>query len=153
MCFATVIFLLFVFPLASVAAEVFLSSSSVRLVPLVGRWFVFWAAGMRLFIAGVRQVAQPRFTAEEIFGIKEPKSLAIVQELGFANLSMGTLGILTIFRPDWVMAGAIVGVLYYALAGAGHLSQQHKNAKEKVAMISDAFAVVVLFAFMIGAIG
>ena len=33
------------------------------LMPLVGKWFVFWAVGARLFIAGIRQVIQPAFTA------------------------------------------------------------------------------------------
>jgi hypothetical protein len=32
---------------------------------LVGKWFVFWAAvGVRLGLAGLRQILQPSFTAE-----------------------------------------------------------------------------------------
>jgi hypothetical protein len=28
-------------------------------MPLVGRWFVFWAVGARLLLAGLMQVARP----------------------------------------------------------------------------------------------
>lgn len=93
MYLAAVLLLLVILPLASVAAQFFLSRHAVDAVFLVGRWFAFWAVGIRLFTAGVRQVIQPRFTAEEIFGAYENGSLALVREIGFANLSMGTLGI------------------------------------------------------------
>jgi hypothetical protein len=43
-----------------------------------------------------------------------------------------------------VIPAAIVGGLYYAFAGLGHLPQKDKNAKENTAMISDGFAAVVL---------
>ena len=33
---------------------------------LVGRWFVFWAVGVRLSLAGLRQFLQPAFTARQI---------------------------------------------------------------------------------------
>jgi len=76
---ATVVLLLLVLPLGSVAIEAARSASAVAYITLLGKWFVFWAVGVRLFIAGVRQVFQPSFTAVEIFGIHEPKTLAIVR--------------------------------------------------------------------------
>jgi len=93
MYFASVILLLVVLPIVSIAAEAALSHHAMNMA-LVGRWFVFWGVGVRLFLAGVRQVVQPRFTAEEIFGIHDTGSFAIVREVGFANLSMGFLGVL-----------------------------------------------------------
>ena len=114
---------------------------------LIGRWWTFWAVGIRLFTAGIRQVVQPRFTAEEIFGILDTSALPIVREIGFANLSVGTLGICSIFRPSWVIPAAIVGGLYYGFAGLGHLPQKNKNAKEFTAMTSDGFAAIVLAVF------
>jgi hypothetical protein len=92
---------------------------------------------------------QPPFTAEEIFGIRDTSSWPIVREIGFANLSMGALGICSIFRPGWVIPAAVVGGLYYGLAGLGHLPQQKKNAKEYTAMISDGFAAVILAVFVL----
>jgi hypothetical protein len=96
--FIAVILLLLIFPVASVLTESALSGYTANILGLTGKWFVFWAAGVRLFTAGLRQVVQPKFTAEEIFAIHDLGSFAIVRELGFANLSMGLLGICTIFR-------------------------------------------------------
>jgi hypothetical protein len=144
--FAVVILLLLIFPVASVITESAVSSYSVSLA-LIGKWFVFWAVGIRLFVAGARQVLQPRFTAQEIFKLDDRRSFVIVRELGFANLSMGLLGICSIFRVGWLIPAVIVGGLYYGLAGAGHLFRPEKNAKEYTAMISDWFVFLVLLVF------
>jgi hypothetical protein len=144
MYFAVVILLLLIFPVASVVVDAATSGNTVSVLSLMGRWFVFWAVGVRLFIAGARQVIQPRFTAEEIFGIHDAASFPILRELGFANLSIGLLGICSGFRPAWIVPAAIVGGLYYGLAGIGHVFHKNKNAKEYTAMISDGFVFVVL---------
>lgn len=149
MYFASVLLLLLVFPLVSISAEAIRYGHSIMDMGLVGQWFVFWAVGARLFIAGARQVLQPSFTAVEIFEIHEPKALAIVRELGFANLSMGLLGLSSLWHKQWLIPAAIVGGLYYGLAGLGHIPQPHKNAKEYTAMISDGFAFLVLLAFVL----
>jgi hypothetical protein len=149
MYFATVILLLLIFPVASVTIEALRFGQALSLMFLIGKWFVFWAIGVRLFIAGARQVVQPQFTAEEIFGIRDRGSFAIVREVGFANLSMGLLGMCSIVRPDWIVPAAIVGGLYYGLAGAGHIFHSNKNAKENVAMISDGFIFLVLLVFVV----
>jgi hypothetical protein len=149
MYFAVVILLLLIFPVASVITELAVSSGTFNVLFLIGRWFVFWSVGVRLFIAGVRQVVQPRFTAEEIFGIQDGASFPIIRELGFANLSTGLLAIWSVFRPGWVVPAAIVGGLYYGLAGVGHIFQKRKNAKELTAMISDVFVFLVLAVFVL----
>jgi hypothetical protein len=149
MYFASILVLLLMFPLASIAAEAIRFGHSFTDMGLIGKWFVFWAVGVRLFLAGVRQVLQPSFTAVEIFDIHEPKALAIVRELGFANLSMGLLGLCGLWHKEWLIPAAIVAGSYYGLAGLGHVPQPHKNAKEYAAMISDGFAFLVLVAFVI----
>jgi len=149
MYFAVVILLMLVFPVASVITEAALSPNAVNIILLVGKWFVFWAVGVRLFIAGLRQVIQPEFTAKEIFGIQDRASFAIVREVGFGNLSMGLLGICSLIRGGWVVPAAIVGGLYYGLAGAGHIPQKNKNAKEYTAMVSDGFIFLVLAVFVL----
>jgi hypothetical protein len=149
MYFIIVILFLFVFPLVSVAIETFRFNETLTNLVLIGRWWTFWAVGVRLFLAGIRQVVQPRFTAEEIFAIPDPSALPIIREIGFANLSMGTLGICSIFRSEWVIPAAIVGSLYYGFAGLGHLPQKNKNAKEYTAMVSDWFAAGILAWFVL----
>ena len=116
MYLASIVLLLFVLPAGCVIGQMLWFAGAADVMLLVGKWFVFWAVGVRLFIAGVRQVAQPQFTAESIFEIKDRAAFAIVRELGFANLSTGTLGLANLAVPAWVVPAAIVGGLFYGLA-------------------------------------
>lgn len=149
MYLALIALLLLILPVASIAVERTLTAPSVGVVFLVGKWFVFWSVGVRLFVAGVRQILQPRFTAEEIFAIRDPGSFAIVREVGFANLSMRILGICSVVRLGWIAPAAVVGGLYYGLAGVGHLLRSGRNTKEYIAMFSDFFIFLVLLAFLL----
>ena len=68
-----------------------------------GQLHVFWAVGVRLFIAGLRQIVQPRYTAETILGVKDPDATLIVRELGFANTAIGSAGLGSIYLAGWVL--------------------------------------------------
>jgi len=146
---AGVILLMVIGPALSVAIEAAASHHAVSIFALTAKWFVFWVVGIRLFTAGVRQALQPRFTAAEIFEVHDPASHPIVREVGFGNLSMGTLGIFSLYRPGWLVPAAIVGGLYYGLAGLLHVSRKGKNVIEQTTMISDAFAFVVLLVVVV----
>jgi hypothetical protein len=91
----------------------------------------------------------PTITAQEIFGIHDRGSFGIVREVGFANLFMGLLGICSVFRIGWIVPAALVGGLYYGVAGVGHIFQKGKNAKEYMAMVSDGFVFLVLTIFVL----
>lgn len=143
-----IVLLLFLLPTGSVVVEVLLSHGRADVMLLVGKWFVFWAVGVRLFLAGVRQVAQPQFTAKSIFEIEDSASFAIVREVGFGNLAMGALGLASLIVCGWVVPAAFVGGLYYGLAGLGHLVRGHRNFAGRTAMISDFLMFVVLAAFV-----
>jgi len=147
MYLVAVILLLLVFPAGSVVVEAFAHGGNADLIHLIGKWFVFWGAGVRLFIAGLRQVARPRLTAEDIFALKEPAADAIVREIGFGNLAMGTLGLLTLPFASFLVPSAIVGGLYYGLAGLGHAFRK-RNAEGQIAMISDFFIFAVFAVFV-----
>jgi NhaP-type Na+/H+ or K+/H+ antiporter len=96
----------------------------------------------------VTQTFRPQFTAQSIFEITDQGALAIVREVGFANLAMGALGLASLFKPGWVVPAAIVGGLYYGLAGLGHLMRKTRNFKEQTALVSDLAIFVLLAAFV-----
>jgi hypothetical protein len=133
--------------MGSIAYEVTYLHSSAPLLFLIGKWFTFWAVGARLFMAGLRQAVQPRFTAHEIFKLEDDSAFPIVREIGFGNLAMGSLGLATLFRPAWLLAGALVGGLYYGLAGLLHLFGKKRNLNENVALISDLAVALVMLGF------
>lgn len=145
MYFATVAVLLFILPGICIAAQ---SMHGNLTLLLAGKWLCFWAVGVRLLIAGIRQIVQPRFTASEIFGLTDYSAFPIVRELGFANVCMGLVGVCVLARLDWLVPASLAGGLYYGFAGVGHIFDSHRNAKENVAMFSDLWVFVLLAIFL-----
>lgn len=143
MYYAVVACLMFLFPAASIAAEATMYGVTLDF-PLIGRWFVFWSVGVRLALAGLRQIVQPMYTAKEILGVDGEDSLILVRELGFANLAIGAIGLVSFLRPEWQLAGALAGGIFYVLAGVNHLVGRGRNRLESVAMVSDLFVGLIL---------
>jgi hypothetical protein len=117
-------------------------------IDLIGLWFVFWAVGVRLGLAGVRQILRPEFTARDIFKLEGEGPLAIVRELGFANLAIGIVGLLAVRFAAFVLPAAIYASTFYAAAGAMHVSESKRGRNANVAMLSDLFAALVLAGFV-----
>ena len=152
MYIAIVAILMFILPVACIASEVLSGSTPLSLL-LVGKWFVVWSVGARLLLAGLRQIFQPRYTAEVILSLKSTESLVLVRELGFANVAIGLLGAGSAFFPAWRPAAALAGGVFYGLAGANHVLRPHRGRLENVAMVSDLWAAVVLLASFIAMFG
>jgi Family of unknown function (DUF6790) len=152
MYFTAILLLMLVLPVASVVADALASQGAPDLTLLIGKWFTFWSVGVRLFMAGVMQVFRPQFTAQSIFNIKDDAALGLVREIGFGNLAMGTLGLLSSAKPEWIVPAAIAGGLYYGLAAFGHLLRKDRNFKEQAALVSD-FAIFALLAWFVVARG
>jgi hypothetical protein len=143
-----VVALLFIVPMVFAAGQLLLNPHGIHgvvaIIPIIAKWYVFWAVGVRLGVAGLRQVVQPRYTAVTILGINSEDSLLVVRELGFANVAIGSVGLATLFAPSWLIAGALAGAIFYGLAGINHLLHRSRNKLQNVAMVSDLFASLVL---------
>jgi len=116
---------------------------------LVGKWFIFWAIGIRLFTAGFKQATNPAFTLENIFDIQNKESQVVVRELGFANICMGFLGIISLFIEQFRLSAAITGGLYFGLTGLLHVFKKRDNKNETFAMVSDLFIFILMLVFVI----
>lgn len=136
--------LMLIFPMASIAIDALMHGHGVLSVVTLGKWFVFWAVGARLLIAGLRQIAQPRYTAEAILGIKDADATLVVRELGFANAAIGSAGVASIFFGGWIAPLSVVGGIFYGLAGINHALHGSRSKLQNAAMISDFFAAAVL---------
>jgi hypothetical protein len=144
MYFAIVVALMLVLPLTSIGIQVLSGGFGVLTAALVAKWFVFWTVGVRLLLAGLRQIVQPRYTAEQILGVKDPDAMLIVRELGIANTAIGSVGVASLFFRDWRFPVALAGTIFYALAGINHIAGKHRNRLQRVAMTSDLYAATVL---------
>jgi len=139
-----VVALMFVAPIGCTIFEVFQSNQGIFAFSILLKWFVFWAVGVRLLVAGLRQIIQPRYTAEVILGIKSQDSNLLVRELGFANTAIGCIAAGSLISPGWLMPAAIAGSVFYGLAGVNHFLHKARNRNENAAMVSDVMVAVVL---------
>ena len=144
-----ILLLMLVLPSMSVGIDYSISTIHVSLIPLIGKWFIFWSIGVRLFSAGIRQVSKPAFTAETIFHITNEDSFVIVKELGFANICLGLIGIISLFIPDWRMASAFAGGLFMGIAGINHIIKKPEGINELIAMVSDIFIAIVMISVIV----
>ena len=143
---AVIVLLMFVLPLGSAFAEHALSVAA-PFMALIGKWFVFWAAGIRLVLAGVRQLFQPEFTAQPIFRIEGADAFPLVREIGAANLALGAVGVASLWRADFILPIALASAIFYAIAGFRHNLETGRSLNETVAMVGDLFVFVMLAAY------
>lgn len=139
---------MFILPIGSVLLALG-SNPNTALIDLLGLWFVFWAVGVRLGIAGVRQILHPEFTARDIFKLEGDGPLVIVRELGFANFAIGIVALLTLLFPSFVMPAALYASIFYAAAGGMHVREPKRGRNENIAMVTDLLMALVLGGFVI----
>lgn len=143
MYIAVVALLTFVLPLGSALVERALPGAA-PFMALIGKWFVFWAAGIRLVVAGARQLFQPGFTARHIFKIEGSDAFPLVREIGASNLALGAVGVASLWRPDFVLPVALAAAIFYGIAGFRHLLERGRSLNETIAMASDLFVFIAL---------
>ena len=142
-----VVALMLVFPLVSSLLQLQSqhgAMTAAAALPIIAKWYVFWAVGVRLSLAGWRQIIQPRYTAETILGIKSADSFLVVRELGFANAAVGSAGLGSLLAPAWVAPLCMTGAIFYGLAGVNHCLHKQRGKLQDGALVSDLFAALVL---------
>lgn len=143
----SVILLFAVLPIIGTVAEIVFFSASLHISGLLLKWFTFSGIGLRLFSAGLKQAINPSFTATKIFKA-DVKSYPIVREVGFSNICLGVLGILSFFFTDFILAAAITGCLYFGLAGFLRLLYK-RDQNEIFTTISNFFIFAVLVVLVV----
>jgi hypothetical protein len=147
-----VVMLMVVLPILSILSELLIFPTSTEFMPLVGKWFVFWAMGIRLFLTGLHQAIAPQFIVKQRFAIKTKEPPIIVKESEFATLAIGCLGIIALFSQAWIMPAAMTGGLFYALEGIRYLEQNERDPQNNMKMLADLFTFIVLLAYFSWAI-
>lgn len=140
--------LTFVLPAIGFLAEHCLTGRVLDL-DLFGKWFIFSAVGLRLFLAGIKQVKNPEFTMKQIFHLDSRESIPILRELGFANICFGLVAIVSFFKPEWRIVSAFASGLYYGIAGVQHGLQKTSGINEKFALWTDLIIFIFLLIYFL----
>lgn len=140
--------LTFGIPIIGFVIEHFVSDKAFTF-ELFGKWFIFSAVGLRLLLAGFKQVRQPAFTLKQIFHIDSPESFPILRELGFANICFGLVGVISLFMPEWRVVSAFASGLYYGMAGVQHGLKKPSGINENFALWTDMIIFALLLIYFI----
>jgi len=140
--------LTFVIPTIGFLAEHSATNANLTF-ELFNKWFIFSAVGLRLFLAGIKQVKNPEFTAKQIFHLDSPDSFPILRELGFANICFGLVAIVSLFKPEWRIVSAFASGLYYGIAGVQHGLKKTSGINEKFALWTDLIIFIALLIYFI----
>lgn len=140
--------LTFVLPAFGFIAEHFKTGTALTF-DLFSKWFIFSAVGLRLFLAGIKQVKNPEFTAKQIFHLDSSDSFPILRELGFANICFGLVAIVSLLKPGWRIVSAFASGLYYGIAGVQHGLKKTSGINEKFALWTDLIIFILLLIYFI----
>jgi hypothetical protein len=144
----TVLVLMLVVPGACTIVESLRSDGQLLSAAVAGKWFVFWAIGVRLCSAGIRQATKPAFTARTIFHMEGDDAFVVIRELGFANICLGSIALGSLFAAAWRVPAAVAGGLFFGIAAAQHVIKRPAGVNELVALVSDSFITVVVAAYL-----
>ena len=137
--------LLAVLPIAAAALESRIDNVVLNW-PTYSKWFVFWGVGIRLFFKGIKLASAPQITGLSLSSFKNRESYLLLLELGFANMALGSMGILSVINDQWRLIAAIAGAIYFGLADMVRLLKKPDGRHELVALIYN----VLVFAGLVG---
>ncbi len=106
------------------------------------KWFTFWAIGISAVTAGFMQIFNPAYTAN-LLNVNM-SDFVVIQELGFANLSMGSLAVLSLKQKNFRLPAAIVYGAYILLCAAIHVTRiKEISYGETVSLVADVWIMII----------
>lgn len=144
-----VIAVMMVLPVASILLELTRTEKPRDTWETIGKWFIFWAIGVRSLTAGISQSFNPGFTAA-LLEVPE-SSFVVIRELGFANTCMGLTGVISLLASGWRRPAGFCAGLFLGIAGVLHITRipEGINAGEAIATVSDLAAFLVVAAYLL----
>jgi hypothetical protein len=123
--------LLFVLPIATAVLESRIDHVVLNL-STYWKWYIFWGVGIRLFFRGVILTSAPQ-----------------QMELGFANMALGSMGILSVINDQWRLIAAIAGTIYFGLTDMLRVIKKPGSRHELVALLYNLLVFVGLVGYLI----
>jgi hypothetical protein len=140
--------LLFVFPIVSAAFESRFDQVVLNW-PTYWKWFIFWSVGIRLFFKGVKLASTPQFTGLSLSSFKNRESYLVLLELGFANMALGSMGILSVINGQWRLIAAIAAAIYFGLSDMLRFLKKPGSLHELVALLFNLLVFAGLVSYLV----
>ena len=137
-----------ILPIASAALESRIDQTALNW-PIYWKWFIFWGLGIRLFFKGIRLASAPQYTGLSLSSFSNRECYLLLLELGFANMALGSMGILSVINDQWRLIAAIAGAIYFGLADMLRLLKKPNGRHERVALIYNLLVFAGLVGYLI----
>ncbi len=114
------------FPIITAIIDIKTSNNKFDDYNIWYKWFLFWTIGIRLFLIGIKKVIYPLFYIKKVYKsyCNQPN---IIRDFGFSYISIGILGILSIFNRSWQFPTFITGLILYSLIGLNYFKEIYKK--------------------------
>jgi len=113
------------------------------------KWFIFWGVGIHLFFKGIKLASAPQFTGLSLSSFKNSERYLLLLELGFANMALGSMGILSVINDQWRLIAAIAAAIYFGLADMLRLLKKPGGRHELVALLYNLLVFAGLVGYLI----
>ncbi|HTE28416.1 hypothetical protein [Flavitalea sp.] len=133
--------LLTALPVLSVACEHHFGQAALT-GTLIGKWFAFWAIGIRLLVAGFMQLTR-KSNSRNHLSAREDSGM-VKKATGVANLVLSALGFLCVASSEGSLLAAITVGVYLGLAGLQHDFKKPATASGWISLIYDFIVFSVI---------
>ncbi len=136
------------FPVISICGEAIIKRISVD-PGLTGKWFIFWVAGVRLSFTGIKHIYRRGAAPAAFFYGEKKENFLMIRELGFANITIGVMGMLSVVNSNWRQIAGLAAAIFFGLSALQHFFIKPVNGKEMAIMVTDiiVFAILLLYLF------
>ena len=77
--------------------------------------------------------------------------MAVIRELGIANLALAVVGLASLAKPSFRLPVAIIAAIFYGGAALQHMRARNRTPNETIALASDLLAFAILATYAISA--
>ncbi len=108
-----------VFPIVTSIVDIYIHNEKYSNLNIWYKWFLFWSIGIRLLLIGIKKVLFPLFYIKKVYKsyCNQPN---IIKDFGFSYISIGILGIISLFYDNWKFPTYITGSILYLLIGLNY---------------------------------
>ena len=134
-----------VFPIVTSIVDIYIHNEKYSNLNIWYKWFLFWSIGIRLLLIGIKKVLFPLFYIKKVYKsyCNQPN---IIKDFGFSYISIGILGIISLFYDNWKFPTYITGSILYLLIGLNYFKEEyHKfNISNFYNLINIFFPIIIL---------
>jgi len=145
----SVVINILILPLFSIILSIIINKTKQQqynILDIIKNWFIFWSLGIRLILAGVIQIFNPKYTDNLLqLGLN---NFSIIQELGIANITIGTMCIVSFFKTNLQKYVCFCSSFFWLGLSINHILNL-KSFNDTFSLITDVVLMTISLYFFL----